>query len=71
MNLGSLLRGVAGSRRGTTGHGTTGGARPTAGGGLGETIGRAVDGQASGRCGAGTGAGGLGGLLRRFGGRRV
>lgn len=70
MNLGSLLRGVAGGRRGTTGHGmsgrgTVGGARPTGGGGIGESVGRAVDGQMSGR--RSTGGGGLGGMLRKFG----
>ncbi|MDP9408040.1 MAG: hypothetical protein M3P95_09270 [Actinomycetota bacterium] len=69
MNLGSLLRGVAGGRRGTTGgYGTTGGVGApgtTAGtGGVGETIGRAVDGQTAG--GRGGSARGLGGVLRRF-----
>jgi hypothetical protein len=71
MNLGSLLRGVAGGRRGaghgTGGHGTGGGARPAAGGGIGETVGRAVDGQMAGRRGTGAGGGGLGGMLRKFG----
>lgn len=67
MNIGSLLRGVAGGRRGATGHGTTGGARPTTGGGVGESIGRAVDGQMSGRRRGGAGSGGLGGMLRKFG----
>jgi hypothetical protein len=72
MNLSGLVRSVTSGGRG----GAAGGPR-RGGGGLGESIGRAVDGNGRGGRGArggagGTGGGGLGGVVRRFtGGRRL